>query len=80
MALQLPRIGGDTGCLLADVFTINNATATTSLQIVSGSIGGSVLISGRGTNSSTIAILSHSTMTLIPISQFQWIAVGGAGS
>ncbi len=72
--VTLPTVGGDSGCLLADDFVINNAGTTT--QVVYASSG--VSISMQGVNSSTQSISLHTTMTLYPISTTQWIGTKGS--
>lgn len=74
-AVALPAVGGDTGCLLADDFVINNATATQSLTVFASS---GVSISVGATNTSSCTVPVHTTMTLFPISTTQWVGVKGS--
>lgn len=74
-AVSLPAVGGDTGCLLADDFVINNATATQSLTVFASS-GVSISVGATNTSSTTVPV--HTTMTLFPISTTQWIGVKGS--
>ncbi len=74
LALSLPAVGGDAGCLLADDFVINNA-GTTSLNVYASS-GVSISVAGGNTTKTTIAL--HTTMTLFPVTTTQWIAVKGS--
>lgn len=74
-AVSLPAVGGDTGCLLADDFIINNATATQSLTVFASS-GVSISVGGTNTSSTTVSV--HTTMTLFPVSTTQWVGVKGS--
>lgn len=75
LAVSLPAVGGDTGCLLGDDFVINNATATQSLTVFASS-GVSISVGATNTSSTTIPV--HTTMTLFPISSTQWVGVKGS--
>ena len=70
----LPSVGGDTGCLLADDFIVNNAGTTTIFLFASSG----VTVSVGATNTSFTQIALHTTMTLYPISTTQWIGVKGS--
>jgi hypothetical protein len=71
--VSLPTVGGDTGCLLADNFVVNNS-GTTTIYLFSSS---GVTISTGGSNTSWTQIPVHTTMTLWPLSTTQWIGTKG---
>ncbi len=74
--ISLPPVGGagKDGCLLADMFVINNATTGNSLYVFASS---GVLISSGGSNNSVALIGLHTTLTCYPISTTQWVGVRG---
>lgn len=71
LALALPVVGSDLGALIGDCFTVNNAT-TASLNVF---LSSGVTISVGGTNTSFVALSSHSSLTAYPITTTQWIGI-----
>jgi hypothetical protein len=72
--VTLPTVGGDTGCLLADDFVINNQGTTTITVYASSGVS----ISMQGINSSAQVMSLHTSFTLYPISTTQWFGVKGS--
>jgi hypothetical protein len=72
--ISLPAVGGDSGALIGDQFTINNA-GTVSLNIF---LSTGVTISIANLNTATFALATHTTTTCYPISATQWIGVRGS--
>lgn len=73
-AISLPLVGSDNGCLLADIFVINNASGNT-LPIYAST---GVVISCTGSNNSTVSLTTHTSINVYPISTTQWIGVKGS--
>lgn len=71
--VKLPTVGGDTGCLLADDFVVNNAGTTTIYLFASSGVS----ISTGGANTSYYVMPLHTSITLYPITTTQWIGVKG---
>jgi hypothetical protein len=73
--ISLPPVGGDNGALIGDVFTINNATGTSTLNIFC-STGVTISVANSNTSSTTIAV--HTTMTCYPVTTTQWAGIKGS--
>jgi hypothetical protein len=73
VGVALPPVGGDTGALIGDPFTINNAS-TNSLPVFAST---GVVISVGGANTSSTTLTSHVSLTAYPISTTQWIGILG---
>lgn len=75
LSVGIPRVGGDTGAMLADDYTVNNAGGSNTV-VVRASTG--VLISAGGVNDSSFVLAAHKTISLWPISSTQWVGVAGS--
>lgn len=73
--ISLPPVGSDNGALIGDVFTINNATAASTLNIFC-STGVTISVGSANTSSTTVAV--HTTMTAYPVTTTQWAGVRGS--
>jgi hypothetical protein len=73
-AISLPKVGGDNGCLLGDIFIINNGNGSNSLTVYAST---GVAISVAGTNTSSATIAANTGASYFPISTTQWIGVKG---
>jgi hypothetical protein len=70
----LPAVGGDSGCLIADDYVINNSGTTTIYLFASSGVA----ISVRASNTGYTQIALHTTMTLFPLSTTQWVGIAGS--
>jgi hypothetical protein len=76
-SVALPAVGGDTGCLLGDSFTINNQY--TAGILIFAQTGTSLSIAGAITSGSTgISVTAHTAVTFYPITATSWIGVKGS--
>jgi hypothetical protein len=74
--INLPNVGGISGCYLGDDFIINNQT-TSSLTIYA-STNTAISMSGSNTSGPTgVTVSSHTTTAFYPVTASSWLGLHG---